>query len=153
MSSVPLTSDSSRPGATAGRSERISYRKLLVATLVAAVVAAAGSAVLYLIGAAAGLLTPDVILPSGGPMSVVEPIFSSVVGTVGAAIALAIIARFARRPIRTFRIVAVIVLVLSFAMPLGIAGAPLTYLAVLALMHVWVAGVAATVLPALARES
>ncbi len=153
MSSVPLTSDSSRPGATAGRSERISYRKLLVAFLVAAVVAAAGSAVLFLIGSAAGLITPDVILPTGAPMTVFEPIFSSVVGTVGATTALAIIARFTRRPIRIFRIVAAIVLVLSFTMPLGIAGAPLSYLAVVELMHVWVAGVAVTVLPALARES
>lgn len=153
MSSVPLTSDSSRPGATAGRSERISYRKLLVAFLVAAVVAAAGSAVLFLIGSAVGLITPDVVLPTGAPMTVFEPIFSSVVGTVGATTTLTIIARFTRRPIRIFRIVAAIVLVLSFTMPLGIAGAPLSYLAVVELMHVWVAGVAVTVLPALARES
>ncbi len=62
-----------------------------------------------------------------------------------------IVALLARRPIRTFRIVAAVVLVLSFATPLTIPGAPLSMILTLELMHVVAAVVIVGMLTTLAR--
>ena len=63
----------------------------------------------------------------------------------------AIVALLARRPIRTFRIVAAVVLVLSFATPLTIPGTPLSMILTLELMHVVAAVIIAGMLTMLAR--
>jgi hypothetical protein len=63
-------------------------------------------------------------------------VVSSVVGAIGAAIVFAIIGLFARRPVRLFRIVATVVLVLSFATPPTIPGAPVAMILSLEVMHV-----------------
>ncbi len=62
-----------------------------------------------------------------------------------------VVALLARRPIRTFRIVAAVVLVLSFATPLTIPGAPLSMILTLELMHVVAAVVIVGILTTLAR--
>ena len=63
----------------------------------------------------------------------------------------AVVALLSRRPIRTFRIVAAVALVLSFATPLTIPGAPLSMILTLELMHVVAAVLITGTLTTLAR--
>ncbi len=119
--------------------DRIAYGKLPWVALLAALAAAVANALVHF--AASGLrFIPQSILvptPSGEhPLTVAPVAVSSLVGAIGAAIVFAIIGLFARRPVRLFRIVATVVLVLSFATPLTIPGAPAAMILSLEVMHV-----------------
>lgn len=74
-----------------------------------------------------------------------EPVIAaSAIGAIGATVVYGVITRVSNRPNRTFTIVAVIVLLLSFVGPMNVylspppelAGAPWTVFATLAVMHV-----------------
>ena len=136
--------------------ERVSTRRVWLFGLLAALAASAANVVLFFLGSALGTLTPDVMIdaPAGPePLTPVQVIRNSFLGAVLATVLFAAITRFARRPIRAFRIVAVVVLVLSFAMPVTIRGAPLPYILTLELMHVIAALIIVSLLTSRARES
>ncbi len=81
----------------------------------------------------------------------------TVIGLLGAIITFAIIGRVSRRPVRTFQIVAAVVLVLSFLPDIGLLatgapGATLPGILVLMLMHVVAAGIVVWVLGRFAVE-
>ena len=88
----------------------------------------------------------------GGSISASVVAVMSAVGVLGAVIAYMVIGHLARRPIRTYRIVAVIGLILSFAGPLSVATLDTSAKLVLALMHVAAAGLSIGLLTTLARE-
>jgi hypothetical protein len=116
-----------------------SWRGWAVATVAGAVASAAANAGVRL-AAVSALDVPhafEPLQPSGAPVS-------SVVAAVGAGVVVAALARFTRRPVRNFLVVAGVVLVLSFAplVQMGMADPP-EYpgttggtLATLSLMHV-----------------
>lgn len=81
---------------------------------------------------------PEFVGGPFGPLALGPVIVNSGIAAVGATIVYGVVGRYARRPNRTFGIVAGVALVLSFAMFLApdIAGAPLTVFAVLGVMHV-----------------
>ena len=119
--------------------ERIAYRKLPWVALLAALTAAVANALVYFAGSGLGFIPQNVLVPTPSgehPLTVAPVVVSSVVGAIGAAIVFAIIGLFARRPVRLFRIVATVVLVLSFATPLTIPGAPVAMILSLEVMHV-----------------
>jgi hypothetical protein len=76
-------------------------------------------------------------------------IVSTLVGVVAAALVFAIVRRFARDPVRTFTIVAVVALILSLAAPLSVAlqdppeypGTDAASVGTLMLMHVTTAAI------------
>ena len=80
-------------------------------------------------------------------------VVSSVVGAIGAAIVFAIIGLFARRPVRLFRIVTTVLLVLSLATPLIIPGAPVAMILSLEVMHVVAWAVIVGLLTTMARQT
>ena len=88
------------------------------------------------------------------PLPIFAVIGSSIIGGVGAAVALAVVARFSRRPSYIFQIVAGVALALSFgqllALPSGVETA--TKIA-LGIMHIVAWTVIVTTLPRFARES
>jgi hypothetical protein len=94
------------------------------------------------------------IRPNFPPLSNAGPTVAfTIIGTSGAVIVFAIISRFARRPVRLFRIIAAIVLLISFLpdvrmLPFESAAAVGT----LMLMHVVAAAVSVGMLTTLARE-
>ena len=105
--------------------------------MLAGVGAAAINAVIYLIASAAGAIPATVLVPGMNlPVTVVPVVLNSFVPAILAAIFLALLQRFARRPIRLFRIIAAVLLVLSFANPFTIPGAPIAMILVLDLMHI-----------------
>ena len=132
--------------------ERVSLKRLLWAGPLAIVLALIANGIVRAI-ALAVLDIPADFMQLQSPAF----IFLTVVLLLGAIVTFAIIGRLSRRPVRTFQIVAAIVLVLSFLPDIGllVSGAPgatLPGVLVLLLMHVIAAGIVVWVLGRFAVE-
>lgn len=133
--------------------ERIDYRRLVWVAPLAAAVAAVANVALYFIADALGAFPDTVQLPNGQALGPGPVIGVTIMGVVAAAIVFAVLGRFSARPIRLFRIVALVALVLSFAPTFGIAGAGAAYIGSLLLMHVIAALAAVGFFTTLARKA
>jgi len=126
-----LTESNARP-------ERISFSRLLWVGPVAAVVAAMANLSVFII--VKNLLGISLLVPAGpgstelAPLPAAAVIITSVVPAIGATILLAVLGKFLARPSRTFWIISVILLLISFAAPLGLPIAVATKV-ILNLMH------------------
>jgi hypothetical protein len=138
---------------TPERVERVSGRRLLWVgplTIIAAVVA---NQIVHLLA-----LSLFNISPEFPPLQAGTPIAFTIMGVLGAVIVFAIIGRLSRRPIRLFRMIALIVLVLSFIPDIAllvtgaIPGTSLVAVGTLAVMHVVAWAVTVWMLTTLARE-
>ncbi len=111
----------------------------------AGVLAALVNTVLYLLTASAfeGLQAG----PQGQPFTVGAVIGASLVGAIGAGVAWALVARFTRNPRRVYTILAVVVLLASFASPFSLPGASTTAIVVLEVMHLVVFGIVMALVP------
>lgn len=116
--------------------------KVLSVAAVAGLIAALINAVLFYVGLSTGAIPGDLIIPNAGqPLSVVPVVLASIGPSVVAGIALALLNRFTKTPLRIFNIIAVIVFTLSFFSPFSIPNVPTGMVVILELMHVAVAGV------------
>ena len=131
--------------------ERVAWGRLLPAGLLAALVAAGANAVVYLVASAVGAMPQDVVVNGQGPITLPVVAATSVFGAVAGTVVYALVGRFARRPVRVFRVVAAVALVLSFVPPFTIPGAPAAMIATLLLMHVVAAAAVVGLLTTLAR--
>ena len=134
--------------------EQLAPRKLRWAGPLAAAVAAAACAALFLAAQTAGLISDGVLLesPTGPqPMDVGAPIMFSVIGLLVGAGLLALLIRFSSRPLRIYRIVGAAFLVLYAFFPLTIPGVPLSYVLALEVLHLVAGAVALIWLPRLIR--
>ncbi|MEM8531934.1 MAG: DUF6069 family protein [Chloroflexota bacterium] len=117
--------------------QKKSMSQIWKAGAVAAVVSAVANAILFVIGAALGGFPESVIIPNaGGPMTIMPVIVASIIGVLGATLVYLGLNQFTKNPNFLFRIVAIVVLVLSFASPFSIPGAPFAMILILELMHV-----------------
>src|SRR5207249_1258205 len=108
--------------------------------------------IVYAVGVALGAIPADLILPQyGGPITPGAVVASSVGGAIAAAIVFGLIGRFVPRPVRTFRIVAAVGLLLSLVVPATLAGAPVSLILALELMHIVAAVVIVGLLTTLTR--
>lgn len=133
----------------------IAWRRLPLAALVAAVAASVANTLVYYAASGVGFILRDVLVPVANgqsPITVGAVVVASVVGTLGAAIVFAVIGLFARRPVRSFRIISVVALVVSLVAPATIPGAPLSMIASLEVMHVVAWAVIFGVLTTLVRK-
>ena len=131
--------------------ERVAWGRLVPAGLLAALVAAAANAAVYLAAAAAGAMPQEVVVNGQGPITLPMVAATSAFGAVAGTVVYALVGRVARRPVRVFRVVAAAALVLSFVGPLTIPGAPGAMVATLLLMHAVAAAVVVGLLTTLAR--
>ena len=99
----------------AERTERVAGGRLLKASALAIVASVVANLIIRVI--AVSLLGIGQEFP---PLSWGPPIVFTIMGVLGAIIVFAIIARFSKRPIRLFRIVALVVLVLSLLPDIGL---------------------------------
>jgi hypothetical protein len=139
---------------TAG-GEGIAWKRLPLAVLLAAATAAVANSLIYFAASALGFIPESVLIPTAGgesPLTVGMVVITSVIGAVGAAIVFAGIGIFSRHPVKLFRIVAVVVLVLSFATPLTIPGAPVSMVLSMEVMHVAAWAMIVGLLTTLARR-
>lgn len=135
-----------------GEEERVAWSRLVPAGLLAVLVAAAANAVVYLVAAAAGAMPQDVVVNGQGPITLPMVVATSVFGAVAGTAVYALVGRFARRPVRVFRVVAAVALVLSFAGPFTIPGAPAAMVTTLLLMHAVAAAVIVGLLTTMAAR-
>src|SRR5262245_28091751 len=89
--------------------ERVSWRRLLWVGPLAIVASVIANQIIHFVALALLNISPD--FP---PLMIGPPIMFTIIGVLGAVIVYAIIGRLSRRPIRLFRAIALIVLVLSF---------------------------------------
>ena len=98
------------------------------------------------------------ISPEFPPLQPGPPLMFTVMGVLGAVIVFAIVGRFSRRPIRLFRTIALIVLVLTFLPDIGLLmtgampGTTPVAVGTLATMHVVAWAITVWTLTTLARE-
>ena len=130
--------------------KRVAWGRLVLVALLTAVAAAAANAVVHLVAAAAGAMPQDVVVNGQGPITLPIVAALSAQGAVAGAAVYALICRFARRPVRVFRVVAAVVLVLSLAGPFTIPGAPISMILALEVMHVVAAAVVVGLLTTMA---
>jgi len=133
--------------------ERVALSRLWWVTPLTIVAASAANLVVYFIATA--LFEGPRRFTLLGPVNIIA---STAVYLIGAAIVYALIGRFARRPIRLFRVVSVVALLLSFLAPVSAAltmpapDAPdATTVVVLMVMHIVAAVVTVGLFTRLAR--
>ena len=131
--------------------------KLWWVGLVAAVGASITNLVFFTI--TKSLFTIPYLIPMGGPSGPLRPlsgvliIVFCVVPAIGATLLLAILGKFVSRPFRVFWIISVVVLLISFMLPLSLpSGVPTSTKIGLGLMHIIAAAVIVGVLTKLGRE-
>ncbi len=134
----------------------IAWRRLPLAALVAAVAASVANVLVYYAASGLGFVSqsaPFISTPSGeSPLTAGMVVATSVAGTVGAAVVFAGIGLFAQRPIRLFRIVAVVVLALSLIPPAIMPGVPVATILSLEAMHIVAWAVIVGILTTMARQ-
>jgi hypothetical protein len=109
----------------------------LKAGLIAGVTAALINALLFFIFSQAGVITDNILLPDNSPMTVVPVILFSLIPSLLASLVYYLLARYTANGYRYFTIIAVILLILSFANPFfGIPGVTVPYAVALNVMHV-----------------
>ena len=118
------------------RNRRVVWGRLVPAGALALVLAVAANAVVYLVASFFGAMPQDVDANGQGPIKLPMVVATSAVGAVVGTLVYALIGRFVRRPVRVFRLVSALVLVLSFVGPFTIPGAPAAMVGALLLMHV-----------------
>lgn len=134
--------------------ERVAYGRLLWVGPLAGISAAAANAVVFLVASAVGAMPRiDVSgLTGQGPITLGAVVFESFVPALLAAALFALFGRFTHRPVRNFRVLAMVLLVLSFAGPINLPKVPTVMIASLLIMHVVAAVLIVGVLTILARK-
>jgi hypothetical protein len=114
-----------------------STRSVGIASLYAALLAAAINATIYVISYAAGIIPWSMLSPGRGVSITPRLVIAvSVGGALAGGILYAIIRRSASNPVRKFRIAATAVLFASFIAPLSIPTFTTALMIVLDLMHI-----------------
>jgi hypothetical protein len=128
---------------------KISVRRIWLAIPIAAVIASSANVIFYFFVTrflGEPLLFPEQFPPpETSPMPVTDVIIFSVIFSIGVGMVFFIITKLSHRPIRTFLIVSVIVLILSLALPLQIPTPPVTMSAKLILVTMHIIGAIAVV--------
>lgn len=112
-------------------------KSVLRAALYGALLAAAGNTIVYLLAYASGIIPWNMLSP-GRAVSITPRIvvLVSLGGSLAGALIYAIILRTASHPVRTFRIVAGVVLMLSFLAPFAIPTFTTALMVTLDVMHI-----------------
>ena len=141
---------------TQNRIEGVATLKLWWVALAAGAAALLGNLIIFFVGQ--NLLGLSLMIPQAPgsstalvPLTIGPIVGASIVPAIGAAVLLAILGRFVKRPFRVFQIVAAVILLLSFGGPLNlpIGGAEKV---VMVVMHVVTAAVIVGVLSVLGRK-
>jgi hypothetical protein len=112
-------------------------RSLAKAALYAALLAAAGNSIVYVICYLTGIIPWNMLSPGRGvSLTPRLVILVSVGGAIAGALMYALIRRIASNPVRTFRIVAGVVLLLSFTAPFAIPTFTTALMVALDVMHI-----------------
>lgn len=116
---------------------KLNFKQIMLAGLTAAGVSAVVNAILFFIFHAIGIITDDIFVQPEQPLTVVPVIISSILPTIVASLGFFMFEKFLTNGFKIYRIVALILLVLSLAGPFtGIPGITTVYGIALCTMHV-----------------
>jgi hypothetical protein len=116
---------------------KLTFKTIITAAALAGVSAAFINSLLYFIFHASGIIPDNVFIQENQPLTVVPVIISSVVPSLLAGIVFYLLCRYTSKGYRIFSIIALLLLVLSFANPfMSIPGIPLAMGLALNAMHV-----------------
>ncbi|MFN8497887.1 MAG: DUF6069 family protein [Anaerolineae bacterium] len=119
-----------------GSTQRRPLSRIWFNTLIAYVVALAINAILYFVGSALGMMPRSIITPAGVPLGLTEIFVVTTTTMLLAGIVFSILNFLVRRSDLWFVAIAVVVLVISFASPLMLPGAPIGMILLLEIMHI-----------------
>jgi hypothetical protein len=116
----------------------LSFKEVIISAAKASGLSAVINSILFYAFRLTNIITDDILLePAKEPMSLVPIVLASIVPCLLSAPVLYLLLRYTKRGFQIFRIVAIILLVASFANPFfGIPGVTLSYAIALNLMHV-----------------
>jgi hypothetical protein len=148
MSTATIARENARP------IEEVALRRIPLATLIAAVVGTVANVILFVIGRATGVIGDNVTLSNGQVFGAPAVISMTIMPTILAAILYAVLGAIGRirRPVTVFRVISLVILVLSFASPFTIPGVGAGFVFFLELMHIAAAAAIVWSLTTLARR-
>ncbi len=120
---------------------KLSFKQTFMAGLMAALVATIVNAILFFIFKWADVIVDTIFIQPNQPLNVVPIIISSIVPTFIATLVFYLFEKFTKNGFNIFRIIALVLMILSFANPfMGIPGVTIGYAIALNVMHVVVVG-------------
>ena len=120
---------------------KLSFTQSLMAGLYAGVAAAIINAILFFIFHATGVISDNIMPKPNEPMTVVPVIMASIMPAIVGSIVFYLLERFTTNGFKIFRILAIVLAVLSLLSPfMVIPGITTGYAVVLCMMHLVVAG-------------
>jgi hypothetical protein len=116
---------------------KLNFKQSFNAGLKAAGTATLINAILFYIFHGAGIIVDTIFIQPDQPMTIVPIIISSIVPTLMATFVFFLLEKFTKNGFKIFRIIALILLVLSFINPfMGIQGVTIGYAIALNIMHI-----------------
>jgi uncharacterized membrane protein YvlD (DUF360 family) len=113
------------------------FKSTIIAAAIAGVTAAIINSILYFLFLATGLISNSVFVQDGQPITVLPVIISSLIPSLLAGVVFYLLSRYTTNGYRIFSIIAIILLVISFANPfMAIEGVPLKMAIALNVMHI-----------------
>jgi hypothetical protein len=121
--------------------EKLKFNTIFMAGLKAGILSVALNAILFYVFHAAGVLTDDIMIQPGQPLTVVPVLISSLMPSIIGACIYFLFDKYSNNGWRNFRILALVLFVVTLANPfMGIPGVTVGFATVLDVMHVVVAG-------------
>ncbi len=115
---------------------KLNLKQSLTAGLLAAVASSTINVVLFFLFKALGVITEDIFVEPGKPLTVLPVIISSIIPTMLAVLVFFLFEKFTNNGFRIFSIVTVILTLLSLAGPSFIPGVTIGYQIALDIMHI-----------------
>lgn len=120
---------------------KLAFKQAFMAGLMAAGVATGLNALLFFIFKALGIIVDTIFIQPNQPLTIVPIIISSILPSLIASLVFFLLEKFTKNGFKVFRIIALVLVVLSFINPfMGIPNVTVAYAVVFNLMHVVVAG-------------
>ncbi|HZF65873.1 MAG TPA: DUF6069 family protein [Chitinophagaceae bacterium] len=114
-----------------------SFKKIIAAAALAGIISAIVNSMLYSIFHAAGVISNEVYVQEHQPLTLLPVIFSSLVPSLLAGLVFYLFCRYSKDGYRYFSILAIILLIVSFANPfIAIKHIPLAMGIALNMMHI-----------------
>jgi drug/metabolite transporter (DMT)-like permease len=114
-----------------------SFKSIITAAAVAGVISAVVNSILYFIFHATGVIPDDVYVQENQPLTLLPVLISSFIPSLLAGVVFYLLCRYTQKGFRYFSILAIILLLLSFANPfMAIKNIPLSMGIALNVMHI-----------------
>lgn len=116
---------------------KLNFKQSVKAGALAALTATIINSIIFLIFHSSGVITDNIFIQPGKPLSVIPVIISSIAPTIIAAMIFFLMEKYLKHGFKVFRSAAIVLLVLSFVNPfIAIEGINISYGLVLCLMHI-----------------